>query len=83
MSHLHKSEQYDLVDMFNDTSSYLDDNYIHYPEFEKHISYIHVYPTDLQLSKATTSDKETYYLDLLAVTFISAFTTNVMTLGFQ
>ena len=61
-SNLHKSKRYDLIDMFNDTSRYLDgifttDN----PEFEKHIP--DIYPTELQLSKANTSDKETSFLD--------------------
>ena len=38
MSNLHKSKQYDLIDMFNDTSRYLDDIFtIDNPEFEKHI----------------------------------------------
>ena len=33
MFYLHKYKCYDLIDMLNDTSQYLDDN----PEFEKHI----------------------------------------------
>ena len=28
MSHLYKSKRYDLIDMFNDTSQYLDDIFI-------------------------------------------------------
>ena len=63
MSNLHKSKQYDLIDMFNDTSRYLDDIFtIDNPEFEKHIP--DIYPTELQLNKAITSDKETSFLDL-------------------
>ena len=63
MSNLHKSKQYDLVDMFYDTPRYLDDIFtIDNPEFEKHIP--DMYPTDLQLNKANTSDKETSFLDL-------------------
>ena len=63
MSDLHKSKRFDLIDMFNDTSRYLDviltiDN----PEFEKHIP--DIYPAELQLNKANTSDKETSFLDL-------------------
>ena len=63
MSNLHKSKRYDLIDMFNDNSRYLDgiftfDN----PEFEKHIP--DIYPTELQLNKTYTSDKETSFLDL-------------------
>ena len=63
MSNLHKSKQYNLIDMFNDTSRYLDDICtIDNPEFEKHIP--NIYPMELQLNKANTSDKETSFLDL-------------------
>ena len=62
MSNLHKSKQYDIIDMFNDTSRYLDDIFtIDNPEFEKHIP--DIYPMGLQLNKAITSDKETSFLD--------------------
>ena len=47
MSNLHKSKQYGIVDMFNDTSRYLDEIFtIDYPEFEKHVP--DIYPTELQ-----------------------------------
>ena len=60
---LHKSKRYDLKDMFNDTSRYIDDIFtIDNPEFKKHIP--DIYPTELQLNKANTSDKETSFLDL-------------------
>ena len=63
MYNLHKSKQYGLIDMFNDTSRYLDDIFtIEYPEFEKHIP--DIYPTELQLNKANSSDIETSFLDL-------------------
>ena len=66
MSNLHNSKRYDLIDMFNDTSRYLDDIFtIDNPEFEKHIP--DIYPTagtELQSNKANTSDKETSLLDL-------------------
>ena len=62
MSNLHKSKQYDLIDMFNDTSRYLDDIFtIDNHEFEKHIP--DIYLMELQLNKAITSDKETSFLD--------------------
>ena len=49
--------------MFNDTSRYLDDIFtIDNPEFEKHIP--DIYPTELELNKANTLDKETSFLDL-------------------
>ena len=42
MSDLHKSNRHDLIDMFNDTSRYLDDIFtIDNPEFEKYIPDIH------------------------------------------
>ena len=62
MTHLQKSKRFDLihVDMFNDTSRYLDDIFeIDNPEFEKHIP--DIYPAELQLNKANTSDKETSF----------------------
>ena len=63
MSYLHESKQYDLMDMCNDTSRYIDDMFtIDNPEFGKIIS--DIYPTDLQLNEANTSDKETSFLDL-------------------
>ena len=63
MSDPHKSKRYDLIDMFNDTSRYLDDICtIDYPEFQKIIP--HIYPAELQLNEANTSDKETSFLDL-------------------
>ena len=58
MSDIHKSKRHDLIDMFNDTSWYLDDLFtIDNPEFEKCIP--DIYPAELQLNKANTSDKET------------------------
>ena len=63
MSDLQKSKRHDLIDMFNDTSRYLDDIFtIDNPEFEKYIP--DIYPAELQLNKANTSDKETSFLDL-------------------
>ena len=53
MSNLHKSKQYDLIDMFNDTSRYLGDMFtIDNPEFEKHIP--DIYLTELQWNKANS-----------------------------
>ena len=85
MFDLYKSKRHDLIDMFNDTSRYLDDIFtIDNPEFEKYIP--DIYPAELQLNKANTSDKEISLLDLilklLAVTFIPAFTTNAMNSDF-
>ena len=50
MSDLHKSKRHDLIDMFNDTSRYLDDIFtIDNPEFEKYIP--DIYPAKLQLNQ--------------------------------
>ena len=58
-----RNETFDLIDMFNDTSRYLDDIFtIDNPEFEKQIP--DIYPAELRLNKANTSDKETSFLDL-------------------
>ena len=63
MSDLQKSKCFHLIDMFNDTSPYLYDIFnIDNSDFEKHIR--DLYPAELQLKKANTSDKETSFLDL-------------------
>ena len=63
MSNLQKSKRFDLIDKFNDTSRYLDDIFtIDNPTFAEHIP--DIYPRELQLNKASTSDKETSFLDL-------------------
>ena len=84
MSDLQKSKRFDLIDMFNDTSRYLDDIFtIDNPVFEKHIS--DIYPAELQLNKANTSDKETSFLDLKLVrtplnVYFTAFKSIVLSL---
>ena len=53
----------DNVEAFNSTSGYLDDLlYIDNTYFEQMVSQI--YPTELQLNKANSSDTETPFLDL-------------------
>ena len=63
-SNLQKSKRFDLIEKFNDTSRYLDDIIftIDNPAFAEHIP--DIYPRELQLNKANTSDKETSFLDL-------------------
>ena len=58
MSNLQKSKRLiDLIDNFNDTSRYLDDIFIiDNPEFAEHIP--DIYPRELQLNKANTSEKK-------------------------
>ena len=59
MSDLQKSKRFDLIDKFNDTSRYLDDIVtMDNPEVEKHIP--DIYPAELQLNNANTSDNEKY-----------------------
>ena len=63
MSNLQKSKRVDLIDMSNDTSRYLDDIFtIDNPAFAEHIP--DIYPIELQLNKANSSDRETSFLDL-------------------
>ena len=58
--------------MFNDSFRYLNDIFtIDNPEFEKHIP--DIYPTELQLNKAITPDKESSFL------LTPAFVTNAIT----
>ena len=85
MSNLQKSKRFDLIDNFNDTSRYLDDIFtIDNPTFAEHIP--DIYPRELQLSKANTSDKETSFLDLnikvIGNDIHTSVTTNAMTLDF-
>ena len=76
MSDLHKSKRYDLIDMFNDTSRYLDDIFtIDNPEFQKHIP--DIYPAELQLNKAKSADNETSFLDLNIKVICSGIHTSV------
>ena len=76
MSELHKSKRHDLIDMFNDTSRYLDDIFtIDNPEFERYIP--DIYPAELQLNKANTSDRETSFLDLNIKVIDSDIHTNI------
>ena len=64
MMSLSDDTQADAIDAFNTTSRYLDDilniNNVH---FNNVVSQI--YPSELQLNKANTSDTETAFLDLL------------------
>ena len=64
MSNLQKSKRYDLIDKFNDTSRYLDDDLftIDNPAFAEHVP--DIYPRELQWNKANTPDTETSFLDL-------------------
>ena len=60
MSTFQKSKRFDLIDKFIETSRYLDDIFtIDNTEFAEHIS--DIIPRELQLNKANTSDKETFY----------------------
>ena len=50
MSDLQKSKRHDLIDMFNDTSRYLDDIFtIDNPEFEKYIP--DIYPAEPSIDR--------------------------------
>ena len=63
MLSLSDNNQTDIIEAFNSTSRYLDDLLnIDTPYFEQIVGQI--YPTELQLNKAHSSDTETPFLDL-------------------
>ena len=63
MMSLSDDKQADVIDAFNTTSRYLDDILnINNVYFDNMVSQI--YPSELQLSKANTSDTEAAFLDL-------------------
>ena len=63
MLSLSDKNQTDIIEAFNSTSRYLDDLLnINNPYFEQMVGQI--YPTDLQLNKANSSDTEAPFLDL-------------------
>ena len=65
MMSLSDDMQADVIDAFNTTSRYLDDILnINNVYFDNMVSQIHVYPSELQLNKANTSDTEAAFLDL-------------------
>ena len=63
MLSLSDNNQADIIEAFNSTSRYLDDFLnIDNPYFEQMVDQI--YPTELQLNKANSSDTEASFLDL-------------------
>ena len=63
MLSLSDNNQTDIIEAFNSTSRYLDDSLnIDNPYFEQMVGQI--YPTELQLNKANSSDTEAPFLDL-------------------
>ena len=63
MLSLSDNNQTDIIEAFNSTSSYLDDLLnIDNPYFEQMVGQI--YPTELQLNKANSSNTEAPFLDL-------------------
>ena len=63
MLSLSDNNQTDIMEVFNSTSRYLDDLLnIDNPYFEQMVS--RIYPTELQLNKANSSDTEAPFLDL-------------------
>ena len=63
MKSLTKEKRYDLIDVFNSTSRYLDDllniENIHFEHMVHRL-----YPAELQLNNANASDTEAAFLDL-------------------
>ena len=83
MMSLSDDKQADVIDAFNTTSRYLDDILnINNVYFDNMVSQI--YPSELQLNKANTSDTEvafkTCICQFLMILFLPKFMINVMTL---
>ena len=81
MMSLSDDKQADVIDAFNTTSKYLDDVLnINNVYFDNMVSQI--YPSELQLDKANTSDTEAAFLDLhfLMIVFLPKFMINATTL---
>ena len=83
MMSLSDDKQADVIDAFNATSRYLDDILnINNAYFNNMVS--QMYPSELQLNKANTSDTEATFLDLhLSISndmFLPKFMINVTTL---
>ena len=79
MMSLPDDKQADVIDAFNNTSRYLDDILdINNVYFDNTVSQI--YPSDLQLNKANTSDTEAAFLDLYLSIFLPKLMINVTTL---
>ena len=83
MDSLNHDNQVDVIETFNSTSSYLDDLLnIDNPYFEGMVNQI--YPPQLQLNKANTTDTEApilYFIFLLQTDlFLLKFMINAMTL---
>ena len=63
MLSLSDNNQIDIIEAFNSTSRYLYDLlYVDNPYFEQMVG--HIYPTELQLNKAYSSDVEAPFIDL-------------------
>ena len=84
MMSLSDDKQADVIDAFNTTSRYLDDNSnIYNVYFDNMVSQI--YPSELQLNKANTFDTKAAFLDLhLLISndffFLPEFKINVTTM---
>ena len=75
MLSLSDNNQTDIIEAFNSTSRYLDDLLnIHNPYFEEMLGQI--YPTELQLYKANSSDTEAPFLDSYSLTILDLSITN-------
>ena len=83
MDSLNHDNQADVIEAFNSTSRYLDDLLnIDNPYFEGTVK--RIYPPELQLNKASSTDTEAPFLDLIFLLqmdlFLLKFIINAMTL---
>ena len=82
MMYLSDDKQTDIIEAFNTTSRYLDDILNRYYVFDNMVGQI--YPAELQLNKANTSDTEAVFLvciyQFLMILFLPKFMINATTL---
>ena len=84
MMSLSDDKQADSIEAFNNTSRYLDDSLnINNVYFDNMVSQIPVYPSELPLNKANTSDTEAAFLDLHLMILLPKFMINVTILIFK
>ena len=77
MMSLSDDKQADIIDAFNTTSRYFDDILnINIVYFDTMIS--RIYPSELQLNKANTSDTEAAFCLFLMILFLPKFMINVV-----
>ena len=80
MKSLSRENQADIIEAFNSTSRYLDDLLnIDNIYFDRMVD--RIYPTELQLNRANSSDTEAFFLDLNLCNLMAQFPPKFMING--